>query len=216
MVGEAEKPVDGSTPGRLYQAMDHGWATPGDREVWATHQAREEYTREPILGLFQAFGSRMGLCARHQAIDDKSWFGSSYYNETHRVCGLDEMLVSFEDIPGGKRQNLVSVLRPKGQGIFRRSERRLVRLFHTELARHFGGSLATLDDPTPSSLTPRLRETLRCLLQGDSEKQVAARLGLSTLTVHEYIKGLYKHFRVRSRPELMAYFLRRSGFRLPE
>ena len=216
MAGEAAKPGRESMPGLLYQAVDHGWATPGDRDIWASFQASEAYTREPILQLIQSFGSRMGLCARHQAIDDPTWFGSSYYNETHRVCKLDEMLVSFEDIRGSSAQNLVSVLRPKGQGVFRRSERRLVRLFHAELARHFGGSLATLDDPSPSSLTPRLRETLRCLLEGESEKMVAARLGLSTLTVHEYVKAVYRHFRVSSRAELMAYFLRRSGLRLPE
>ena len=199
-----------------YQAVDHGWATPADRDIWASYQASEGYMREPILQLIQSFGSRTGLCARHQAIDDSTWFGSSYYNETHRICGLDEILVSFEDIPGRKRQNLVSVLRPRKQGVFGRRERRLIRLFHTELARHFGAALATLDDPNPAALTPRLRDTLRCLLEGDSEKMVAARLGLSTFTVHEYVKALYRYFRVSSRSELMAYFLRRSGFRLPE
>jgi DNA-binding CsgD family transcriptional regulator len=215
MSGEAAKPVDGSTPGFLYQAVDHGWATPSDRDIWTSHLASEAYRREPILQLIQAFGSRMGLCARHQVIDDSTWFSSPYYNETHRVCGLDEILVSFKDIPGSKRQNLVSVLRPRGQGVFLRRERRLIRLFHTELAQHFGSALTTLDDPNPAALTPRLRDTLRCLLEGDSEKLVAARLGLSTFTVHEYIKALYRHFRVSSRGELMAYFLRRSGFRLP-
>ena len=216
MAGEAEKPADGSTPGLLYQAVDHGWATPGDRDIWLVHQANEVYRREPILQLIQSFGTRTGLCARHQAVDDSTWFHSSYYNESHRVCRLDEMLVSFADIPGSQRQNLVSVLRPRGQGVFRRSERRLVRLFHTELARHFGSALTTLVDPSPAGLTPRLRDTLRCLLEGDSEKHAALRLGLSTFTIHEYVKALYRHFHVSSRPELMAYFLRRSGYRLPE
>jgi DNA-binding NarL/FixJ family response regulator len=99
--------------------------------------------------------------------------------------------------------------------VFRRRERRLVRLLHQELGRHFGTPLATLDDPSPSDLTPRLRDTLRCLLEGDGEKQVAARLGVSTLTVHDYVKALYRHFGVASRAELLAYFLRRSGLRLP-
>jgi DNA-binding CsgD family transcriptional regulator len=215
MAGEAAKPANGSAPGLLYQAVDHGWATPADREIWASFQASEGYMREPMLQLIQSFGSRFGLCARHQAIDDSTWFGSSYYNETHRICGLDEILVSFEDTPGGKRQNLVSVLRPKNQGVFLRRERRLISLFHTELARHFGGALTTLDDPSPAGLTPRQRETLLCLLEGDSEKMVAARLGLSSSTVHEYVKAIYRHFRVSSRAELMAYFLCRSGFRLP-
>ena len=67
-----------------------------------------------------------------------------------------------------------------------------------------------------AGLSRRLRQTLERLLLGDSEKQVASRLGLSTLTVHGYVKALYQHFGVSSRPELLAYFLRRSGLRLPE
>jgi DNA-binding CsgD family transcriptional regulator len=216
MAGEAARPADGATPGLIYHCEDHGWTVPGDRDVWTSYHACGGYIREPTLRPIQAFGFRKGLCARHQAVDDPTWFRSSYYNENQRLCGLDEILISFEDLPGRARQNLVSVLRPKGQGVFRRGERRLVRLFHAELARHFGSALATLDDPSPSGLTPRLLETLRCLLEGDGEKQVALRLGLSSLTVHQYVKALYRHFRVSSRPELMAYFLRRSGFRLPE
>jgi DNA-binding CsgD family transcriptional regulator len=75
--------------------------------------------------------------------------------------------------------------------------------------------LATLGDPSPADLTPRQRQALRYLLEGDAEKQVAARLGVSTLTVHDHVKALYRHFGVASRPELLAYFLRRSGLRFP-
>ncbi len=45
MSGEAAKPIDGSTPGFLYQAVDRGWATPSDREIWASFQASEGYMR---------------------------------------------------------------------------------------------------------------------------------------------------------------------------
>jgi DNA-binding CsgD family transcriptional regulator len=48
------------------------------------------------------------------------------------------------------------------------------------------------------------------LLEGDSEKQVAARLGISPVSVHDYVKALYRYFGVNSRGELMAYFVRRS------
>jgi DNA-binding CsgD family transcriptional regulator len=45
---------------------------------------------------------------------------------------------------------------------------------------------------------------------------VARRLGVSTLTVHDHVKAIYRHFRVGSRPELLAYFLRRSRLRIPD
>ena len=55
-----------------------------------------------------------------------------------------------------------------------------------------------------NALPPRLRQTLVGLLQGDSEKQVAAKLQLSPHTVHVYVKSLYRRFRVASRGELLA------------
>src|SRR5262249_17231606 len=58
-------------------------------------------------------------------------------------------------------------------------------------------------------LSPRLRQTLTALLEGDSEKQTARRLRLSVNTVHEYVTALYRHFGVASRAELLAPFLRR-------
>ena len=191
------------------------WVTPRDELPLGVNHASEAYRREPILRPIQAFALRAG-CARQQAVDNSAWYRSSYYNENQRACGLDEFLDLDRRPPLGRVQNLVSVLRPQERGAFHGSERRLVRLFHAELARHFGASLITLDDPSPAGLAPRLAATLRCLLEGDSEKQVAARLGLSRATVHEYVKAVYRHFHVSSRPAPMAYFLRRTGFKLPD
>jgi DNA-binding CsgD family transcriptional regulator len=49
-----------------------------------------------------------------------------------------------------------------------------------------------------------VREALACLLEGDGEKQAAARMGLSPETVHQYVKALYRHYRVESRAELLT------------
>lgn len=85
-----------------------------------------------------------------------------------------------------------------------------MRLFYAELGPHLGRALALSHEPSLSGLAPRVRQTLEALLEGDSEKQAAARLGLSTATVHEYVIALHRHFGVASRAELMAYFLRRA------
>ena len=62
--------------------------------------------------------------------------------------------------------------------------------------------------PRGDGLAPRVRETLDRLLAGDSEKQIAARLGVSPHTVHVYVKSLYRHFDVCSRGELLSRFIR--------
>jgi DNA-binding NarL/FixJ family response regulator len=66
-------------------------------------------------------------------------------------------------------------------------------------------------EPGSGKLSPRLRQTLACLLDGDSEKQLAARVGLSQATVHQYVTALYRHFGVRSRAQLLALALKRIG-----
>jgi DNA-binding NarL/FixJ family response regulator len=68
-----------------------------------------------------------------------------------------------------------------------------------------GPSLALLDHP---GLSGRMRQTLQGLLAGEAEKQIAYRLKLSPHTVHVYVKGLYRHFGVSSRGELLARFVR--------
>ena len=59
------------------------------------------------------------------------------------------------------------------------------------------------------ALSPRMRQTLERLLAGDSEKEIAARLGVSRHTVHVYVKTLYRKFDVCSRGELLARFVQR-------
>lgn len=64
-----------------------------------------------------------------------------------------------------------------------------------------------LGRPPVPALPPRLDQTLRALLAGDAEKQVAARLGVSVHTAHDHIKELYRRLGVTTRGELMTRFL---------
>ncbi len=57
-------------------------------------------------------------------------------------------------------------------------------------------------------LSPRMQQTLECLLAGDSEKQIAAKFGISQHTIHIYVKGLYRRYTVSSRAELLSRFVR--------
>jgi DNA-binding CsgD family transcriptional regulator len=59
-------------------------------------------------------------------------------------------------------------------------------------------------------LAPRYRPTLELLLRGSSEKEVAAERNLSIHTVHEYVKKIYEHFGVSSRPKLLALWIEKQ------
>lgn len=67
------------------------------------------------------------------------------------------------------------------------------------------------EDDGPAQLSPRKQQTLAGLLSGLSEKQIAGRLGISRNTVHTYVKQLYVDFRINSRSELLALWIRGHG-----
>ena len=93
-----------------------------------------------------------------------------------------------------------------GERPFCERERRIVDIFHHECA-FLHQPRSTVDPALLRGLPPRLCETLRGLARGRSEKQLAADLGLSQHTVHEYVKALHRHFGVQSRSELLALCL---------
>ena len=83
-----------------------------------------------------------------------------------------------------------------------------------ELCRMLGEQIKPVAHPTVR-LSPRHLQTLQGLLEGDSEKQIARRLGVSPHTVHDYVKIVYRRYRVSSRGELLARFVGRTAPRTP-
>ena len=56
----------------------------------------------------------------------------------------------------------------------------------------------------PAGLTERERQVVESLVEGLSEKRVAAQLGLTVQTVHTHIKSIYRKLQVGSRGELLG------------
>jgi DNA-binding NarL/FixJ family response regulator len=56
---------------------------------------------------------------------------------------------------------------------------------------------------------PRLRQTLDLLLSGLSKQEIAREMNLSSHTVHDYIRAVYKHYGVATRARLMALWIRK-------
>jgi DNA-binding CsgD family transcriptional regulator len=98
-------------------------------------------------------------------------------------------------------------LRPTDDAVARK--RKLVAQFCRLVGQQVGcaAPAAARRPASGDRLPPRPRETLRRLLAGDSEKQIARRMGVSPHTVHVYVKHIYRHYRVSSRGELLARFV---------
>src|SRR6185312_14752463 len=123
--------------------------------------------------------------------------------------GLDLGIMSHQTFGDAGRVFTVILYPTYGEAPLTERSRRIVHLAQQELGPLLGVGVAVAGEASPSDLPPRWRQTLDCLLNGDSEKQTAARMAISQQTVHQYVKGLYEHFGVSSRAELLAFFLRR-------
>jgi DNA-binding CsgD family transcriptional regulator len=165
-----------------------------------------------------------GMAGIYDQMKSQGWVtmaGSENAGEESREAGVigQELLervdwgpsvisIRIVDVP--RRPECINTYRPQGAQPFGPREVALVKLLHDEIAPLTGVRLTTEEHISRNGLSKRLRETLSLLLEGYSEKQVAAELHLGARTVHDYVTMLYEHFDVSSRAELLAYFIRRT------
>jgi DNA-binding NarL/FixJ family response regulator len=100
----------------------------------------------------------------------------------------------------------LSLHRAWGEPQFTAAERDAVLMFHQGIEPLL---VATWDGDDSLAgvvkrLPLRLQRVLFGLLKGESEKQIAGRLGLSGHTVHQYVKDLHALLGVTSRGELLS------------
>jgi DNA-binding CsgD family transcriptional regulator len=145
---------------------------------------------------------------RRQLVSDAVWYRSASY-EYRRLNGVDHQITSVYQVSDDAAISTVCLRRAAGERDFSPREQRLLNFFHREFGRLIGRSIVSATEPSPEKLSPRVRQTLACLLEGDSEKQVADRLGLSHSTTHQYVTALYRHFKVQSRAQLLAHAIKR-------
>src|SRR3954451_4011772 len=151
-----------------------------------------------------------GTTAMSLISDDNSYHSSPWYQEFRKRIDCDDNALSIRVVDVPMRPELISIDRPHGAPPFGSREVTLLKLLHDEIAPLVGVRLATEEHLSRDGLSKRLRETLSLLLEGRSEKEVAAAMHLGTRTVHDYVTALYEHFQVCSRAELLAYFVRRT------
>lgn len=141
---------------------------------------------------------------------EPEWFESEFYHSYYRASGYeDAVYIAFpvnEDA-----ESYFGVFRAIGQPRFTSEERdrlayalRGIKWFHRQLLLSHGLLIAS------KPMTPAERRVLQALLGGLSEKEIAADLGQSYHTVHEYVTALYRKFGVNNRPALMALWLGRT------
>jgi len=185
-------------------------AAPEADDAFRAYHGAEAPASDPVLQAIQDRADKLITRTRTELVPDTDWYRSATFDRYYRVGGIDHRLFSACQVSDDGATSIISLNRGLEDRDFSPRERRLLNFFHLELARLAGGPLVSALEPNVAQLSPRLRQTLDCLLEGDSEKQVAARLGLSTATVHQYVTALYRHFSVQSRGQLIARVLQRT------
>jgi len=181
------------------------------REVFIAYRRELKPAGNPIYCAMKCVPGRLVTRTRRQLVSDTEWYHSIAFTKYRRPGKLDHQLTSVYQTSDDGTISVIAPLRALGERDFSLREERLLNFFHAELGPLIGRALVSATEPSPVKLSPRLRQTLAYLLEGDGEKQVADRLGLSHDTTHQYVKELYRHFGVGSRAQLMAYVLKRIG-----
>lgn len=197
-------------PVRVFSVYENGFDARA-REFYAAFHRELGPAREPIFRAMQRIPGRLVTRSRGQLLSDAEWYSSSFFNEFQRPVNIEDRLTSVYQVSEAGAISVLVLHRGASERKFSPRELRLLNFVHEEVGRLIGHALVSVTEPTAEKLSPRLRQTLACLLDGDSEKQVAARLGLSAATTHEYVTALYRHFGVHSRAQLLAHALKRRG-----
>lgn len=135
--------------------------------------------------------------------DDKEWYRSPHYDMVRRPFDIDHSLYCRLTLPDGM-DIAVGIQRCPGDPQFTERDKAIVHFLHTNAPHVYYAPRPKR--PELDQLAPRLQPVMRYLLQGDAEKEVAAKLKLSRHTVHRYTQAIYQELEVHTRAELLAKY----------
>lgn len=164
---------------------------------------------DPFVRALQRAPGRAITVSRRQIVADRAYHRSLVFERYLAPGNVYDRLASVSPTAGsGPTFSLLHLHRPGDNRDFSSRERALLEFFHREIGPLVGRALVSAAEPTPEGLSRRLRQTLAYLVEGDTEKQVAARLGVSHATAHQYVTALYRRFGVNSRGQLLAHVVK--------
>jgi DNA-binding CsgD family transcriptional regulator len=160
-------------------------------------------------------GRAVASVRRRGIIGRDAWRKALFHADHLTPLGLDDAVAGAVCLAAegcGRWLGVVTLFRARGAKPFARRHAALVRQVIAAVGDvAFRPMLVPPADPL-AVLNAGQRQTLDALVStGDSEKQIAHRLGRSPHTVHAHVKQIYRAFNVGSRSELLAALLRRDG-----
>jgi DNA-binding CsgD family transcriptional regulator len=208
--------ADGSPEySNLGGAAMSGWD--GGFDIRYFHQLYNEVLRHgpsfmpQYPAYFRRWAKDDGIClTSSELVRDIEYQRTECYH-LQRGAGLDSPLYCVRSLSGWPGEVcVVNVCRSFGSPDFTARQKAIVQEIHATMTAMVGGPLARFSESSPTELPPRVRRVLRCMLEGDSDKQIVARLGITRHTVNQYAKAIHRHFGVTTRAELLARWVKRG------
>jgi Bacterial regulatory proteins, luxR family len=209
----------GTDAEEIVEPLDSGFLDASHLKLWAHYQEVRAHRDDPFhQRYYRNFKGAVHTRRLESVVDDATWRQSRHYNDYIRACGLQDRITSSSRLTETSPPVTQTIVlhRSAADGHYPLRSVRLVHLIHDELRPLLGRQLAMLPATAPrgADLPKQLQQVLECLLQGDAEKRVADRLGISPHTVNRHVQRLYRRFDVHSRGELM--FRCRDMFTSPQ
>lgn len=188
----------------LVKGLDHSTSHWFDDFYLQSKMYRRDSLNQAMRKRFRGVQAARGQDLVHPSV----WARDPIQQELRRVIGIQDVLGAVTPLAGGAL--VFSLHRSSDSSQFSEEACQAMHLLMRLAGWYFralertGGLFPASSSPT---LPPRLERLLRELLQGESEKEIASKTGLSPRTVHKYVEELYSFYGVGSRPQLMALFV---------
>ncbi len=143
-------------------------------------------------------------------IADEARFEGSEAQAAWKKANLGPTILSLRPIDA-QSSSAIALYRHFDRQHFTARESRMAHIILTEVPwLHEQGWPEDRGVSVPT-LSKRQRLTLNLLILGQSHKQIADRMSISTNTLQGYVKDIYRHFGVNSQAELMNRFFQGNG-----
>lgn len=164
---------------------------------------------DPATAAIIAHAGKTRCFLREELVSDQEWEKSWIVNEVHRPRGIADQLVAGQPL-GPRHESYIGLVRGPEERRFTGRDRDLLLLF-MHATRPLQQRLMIYRGLAGAArLTIRERDVMRLLVTDRTEKEIAARLGISEFTVHQHARSVYAKHNVSGRLGLMAAAIERK------
>lgn len=152
--------------------------------------------------------------SRDQLVDDETWYNHPTIQQYRLERGIDHSMHSIFPLVEGQFSG-VGLYRHVGRPAFTPRQRKIAHIVLAEVDWLHCAELPSADSQHVVKLTSRQRNVLVLLLEGRSRAEIASSFNISTHTVHDHTKAIYRQFGVSSQLQLIQRFKQGDGGDLP-